>query len=127
MEQDSLENLAPVLGCFPSALRRKQDQTERYLAALRNLAIQILGHLGGRIYNFRLRLKADWPRVFAAAAAKTDKAAEIDSYPDRQDLSIRLVRLVKKSGCRISLGTDSHHRSQLRFIELGLASALIAG
>jgi hypothetical protein len=34
MEQDSLENLAPVLGCFHSALRRKEDQTDRYLAAL---------------------------------------------------------------------------------------------
>jgi len=60
-------------------------------------------------------------------AAKLDQASEIDAYPDRQDLRIDLVRLAKKSGCRISLGTDSHDPSQLRFIELGLASALIAG
>ena len=126
MEEDSLENLDLVLGCFHSALRRKGDQTDRYLAALRNAAIQILGHPGGRIYNFRLGLEADWPRVFARAA-KLDKAVEIDAYPDRQDLSIDLVRLAKKSGCRISLGTDSHDPSQLGFIELGLASALIAG
>jgi hypothetical protein len=86
-----------VLGCFHSAPRRKEDQTDRYLAALRNPAIQILGHPRGRIYNFRLGLKADWPRVFAVAA-KLDKAVEIDAYPDRQDLSIDLVRLPKKSG-----------------------------
>jgi hypothetical protein len=36
MEENSLENLALVLGCFHSALRRKEDQTDRYLAALRN-------------------------------------------------------------------------------------------
>jgi histidinol phosphatase-like PHP family hydrolase len=125
MEEDSLENLDLVLGCFHTALRRKEDQTDRYLAALRNPAIQILGHPRGRIYNFRLGLKADWPRVFALAA-KLDKAVEIDAYPDRQDLSVDLVRLAKKSGCRISLGTDSHDPSQLRSIELGLASALIA-
>ena len=52
-----------VLGCFHSAPRRKEDQTDRYLAALRNPAIQILGHPRGRMYNFRLGLKADWPRV----------------------------------------------------------------
>ena len=126
MEEASLAKLDLVLGCFHSALRRKEDQTERYLAALRNPAIQILGHPRGRIYNFRLGLKADWPRVFGLAA-ELDKAVEIDAYPDRQDLSIDLVKLAKKSGCRISLGTDSHDPSQLRVIELGLASALEAG
>ncbi len=52
---------------------------------------------------------------------------EIDSYPDRQDLSDNLVRLAAKSGCRISIGTDAHSPSQLAFIEFGLASALSAG
>ncbi len=42
---------------------------------------------------------------------------------NRQDLNMKLVRLAKRSGCRISLGTDSHGPWQLRFIELGLASA----
>jgi len=96
------------------------------LAALRNPTIQILGHPRGRIYNYRVGLRADWSRVFDLAA-ELDKAVEIDSYPDRQDLSIDLVNLAKKAGCRISLGTDSHGPSQLEFIELGLASALCAG
>jgi DNA polymerase (family 10) len=60
-------------------------------------------------------------------AADLDKALEIDAYPDRQDLSLNLVCLAKKAGCRISLGTDSHGPSQLRFIEFGLASAIMAG
>ena len=59
-------------------------------------------------------------------AAELDKAVEIDSYPDRQDLSLDLVRLAGKSGCRISIGTDAHGSSQLRFIDYGLASALKA-
>src|SRR5437868_14627561 len=112
MEQDCLSSLDIVLGCFHSALRKKEDQTERYLAALRNPAIHILGHPRGRIYNFRVGLTADWPRVFESAA-QLDKAVEIDAYPDRQDLSLDLVRLASKAGCRISLGTDSHGPSQL--------------
>ncbi len=51
---------------------------------------------------------------------------EIDSYPDRQDLNVALLKLAKKSGCRISIGTDAHHPPQLAFVELGLAAALLA-
>jgi putative hydrolase len=126
MEPQALAKLDIVLACFHSALRKKEDQTERYLAALRNPTIQILGHPRGRIYNFRLGLTADWRQVFDKAA-ELDKAIEIDCYPDRQDISPDLLKLAAKAGCRISLGTDSHGPSQLRFIELGLASALTAG
>jgi len=81
MSPDSLLGLDLVLGSFHSALRTTEDQTDRYLAALRNPHIHILGHPRGRIYNFRIGLKADWPRVFAEAA-RLDKALEIDCYPD---------------------------------------------
>lgn len=97
MTQESLRRLDLVLGCFHSSLRKKEDQTARYIAALRNPDIQILGHPRGRIYNFRLGLNADWPRVFAVAA-ELDKAVEIDSYPDRQDLSLDLIKMAKQAG-----------------------------
>lgn len=126
MERSSLERLDVVLGCFHSALRKKENQTERYISALRNPDIQILGHPRGRIYNFRLGLKADWERVFGVAA-ELDKAVEIDSYPDRQDLSLDLLTLAKKAGCRISLSTDSHDPLQLRFMIYSLAAAIRAG
>ncbi len=125
MDPKSLARLDIVLGAFHSVLRKKEEQTARYLAALRNSDIQILGHPRGRIYNFRIGLKADWPRVFARAA-KLDKALEIDSYPDRQDLNLALLKIARKEGVRISLGTDAHHAHQLEFIELGLAAALKA-
>jgi Histidinol phosphatase and related hydrolases of the PHP family len=126
MDKGVLAELDLVLGCFHSSLRRKEDQTERYLAALRNPAIQILGHPRGRIYNYRVGLSADWPNVFSTAA-ELDKAVEIDAYPDRQDLSPDLVTVAKIAGCRISLGTDSHGPSQLSFIQFAAASALLAG
>jgi DNA polymerase (family 10) len=121
----SLSSLDIVLGSFHSSLRTTQDQTDRYLAALRNPNIQILGHPRGRIYNYRIGLSADWPRVFARAG-KLDKAVEIDCYPDRQDLNVGLLKVARENGTRISIGTDAHHPWQLRFIELGLAAALKA-
>jgi len=126
MESTSLLSLDIVLGCFHSALRKKEDQTDRYVAALRNPDIQILGHPRGRIYNYRLGLDADWSRVFNVAA-ELNKAVEIDGYPDRQDLSCDLLEMAKSSGCRISLGTDAHDPLQLRFMEYGLAAAIKAG
>jgi histidinol phosphatase-like PHP family hydrolase len=125
MDSAALAELDIVLGSFHSALRGKEDQTERYLSALRNPDIQILGHPRGRIYNYRDGLNADWQRVFAEAAA-LDKAVEIDAYPDRQDLSVKLLKLARAAGCRVSIGTDAHHPHQLGFIELGLAAAALA-
>jgi DNA polymerase (family 10) len=126
MEEEGLKRLDLVLGCFHSALRRKEDQTERYLAALRNPSVDILGHPRGRIYNFRLGLQADWPRVFALAAS-LDKAVEVDCYPDRQDLNVDLLHLANREGCWISIGTDSHGPSQLAFMDLGIAAIALAG
>ena len=125
MSPASLSPLDLVLGSFHSSLRTIEDQTDRYLAALRNPHIQILGHPRGRIYNYRLGLRADWGRVFAEAT-RLDKALEIDCYPDRQDLNVDLLNIARKQGTRIALGTDAHHPWQLEFIELGLAAALKA-
>jgi len=122
MKPSALAKLDLVLGCFHSALRRSEDQTARYVAGLRNPNIQILGHPQTRVYNRREGLRADWSRVFAEAA-RLDKAVEIDGYADRQDLRVSLLKIARKEGVRISLGTDAHHPNQLAFMELSLAAA----
>jgi histidinol phosphatase-like PHP family hydrolase len=124
MSSEALSQLDLVLGCFHSALRRTEDQTQRYIAGLRNADIQILGHPQTRVYNRREGLNADWSRVFAEAA-RLDKAVEIDGYADRQDLRLSLVKWAKKEGVRISLGTDAHHPEQLAYMELSLAAACL--
>ena len=125
MDSKSLSNLDLVVGSFHSALRKSDDQTARYLAALENPNVHILGHPRGRIYNFRVGLRADWRRVFDRAA-ELGKAVEVDSYPDRQDLNIELLSLARSAGCLIAIDTDAHHPWQLGFVEYGLAAALRA-
>lgn len=126
MAPEALRELDIVVGSFHSALRKTEDQTERYVAALKNPDFDILGHPRGRIYNYRAGLKADWQKVFATAA-RFDKAVEIDSYPDRQDLDVSLLKIAKLEGCKIAIDTDAHHPWQLAFVELGLAAAIKAG
>ena len=102
MSPKVLRSLDVVLGSFHSSLRKAEDQTDRYIAALRNPHIQILGHPRGRIYNYRIGLKADWKVVFEEAAS-LDKAVEIDAYPDRQDLNLSLIKMARTCGTRISM------------------------
>ncbi|MDQ3963516.1 MAG: PHP domain-containing protein [Actinomycetota bacterium] len=126
MEPDALAQLDIVLGSFHSSLRKKEDQTDRYIAALRNPDIQVLGHPRGRIYNFRAGLEADWPKVFAVAAEE-GKALECDCFPYRQDLNVELLMVARDAGTWISLGTDAHNEAEMEFMPIGIASALRAG
>ena len=126
LEPAALARLDLVLGSFHSALRRTEDQTTRYLAAVRNPHVHVLGHPRGRIYDHRVGLRADWRAVCEEAAA-LDKALEIDAYPDRQDLNVELLEEARAAGTRISIGTDAHGPSELAFLALGLAAAAAAG
>lgn len=126
MEPEALDQLDLILGSFHSKLRLKEDQTDRYIANLRNPHVHVLGHPRCRIYNFRVGLWAEWDRVFAEAA-ELDKAVEIDSFPDRQDLNVELLHLVAESGCRVSIGTDAHTPAEMHCIEIGCAAAIRTG
>ena len=126
MEPEALAQLDLVLGSFHSQLRKKEDQTNRYMAGVRNPDIHVLGHPRGRQWNFRLGLIADWGKVFAEAA-RLDKAVEIDSHPNRQDLNVDLLHLAREADCRISLGTDAHYEPELEFIDIGVSAAMKAG
>ncbi len=126
MDPTLLARLDLVLGAFHSKLRLRDDQTERYFRGLDNPDIQVLAHPRGRIYNFRAGLSCDWERV-ARHAAKTGTALEIDAYPDRQDLDVERLHIVAAEGAWVSIGTDAHTTSELVFLEIGVAAAILDG
>ena len=127
MEPTALAPLDLVLGAFHSKLRVREDQTERYLAALRNPSVQVLAHPKARMYGRRTGLSADWSRVFAEAA-RLGKAVELDATPARQDLSVELARTAVAEGVRwYSIGSDAHIPVELEFLPFGLATAVLAG
>jgi histidinol phosphatase-like PHP family hydrolase len=115
-----------VIGSFHSQLRIKDDQTDRYLMAVRSGCIDIVGHPRGRMYNRRAGLHADWERVFETAI-ECDVAFEINSEPPRQDLQIELLELARDKGLRLSIGTDAHSIPELDFVPFALASSAQAG
>jgi putative hydrolase len=126
MEPDLLRSMDLVLGAFHSKLRMRDDQTDRYLAALRNPWIDVLAHPRGRIFNFRMGLSARWDVVFEEAVRR-DVALEVDGYADRQDLDVDTLRLAADVGVRISLGSDAHAPVDLGFLDFAIAGAAEAG
>ena len=126
MDPACLASLDLVLGAFHSALRRPEDQTDRYLAAIANPTVDVFAHPVGRMFNRRTGLRADWPRVFDAAA-EAGIAVEIDCTVYRQDLPVELLRVARDAGVWFSIGTDAHAIGELDFMPLGLGAAAMAG
>jgi histidinol phosphatase-like PHP family hydrolase len=126
MDPASLAQLDLVLGAFHSALRLTEDQTDRYLAGVRNPTIDVLAHPTTRRYGKRLGLRADWRRVFEGAA-DAGHAVEIDGSPERQDLPVSLIHVALETDVLFSIGSDAHHVNELPFLDYGMAAAVIAG
>ena len=126
MDPEFLGTLDIVLGTFHSKLRLTEDQTDRYLAAIRHGGMDVFAHPRCRMFRRRLGLTADWSRVFAEAAAR-DVALEVDCHPARQDLDVGLLRLAAEHGAWISVGTDAHSTAELRHIDIGVATIALAG
>jgi histidinol phosphatase-like PHP family hydrolase len=127
MDDASLAGLDLVLGAFHSKLRSTVDETERYLAALRQPRLHVLAHPKARMYGRRDGLVADWPRVFAEAA-RLGKALELDATVWRQDLNVEMATLARAEGVQwFSIGSDAHSARELEFLSFGMATAALAG
>jgi histidinol phosphatase-like PHP family hydrolase len=88
--------------------------------------VAILGHPRGRVFNSRPGVKADWLRVFAAAA-KRRVAIELDGNWHRQDIDFELARHARDAGCIFALDSDAHSIGELRFSDYAIAHARLAG
>ncbi|MFJ2030090.1 DNA polymerase/3'-5' exonuclease PolX [Streptosporangium sp. NPDC087985] len=95
----------------------REEMTRRFITACENPHVHIIGHPTTRRIGRRQPVDADWDAVFRAAA-RTDTAMEIDSFPDRSDLPADLVRLARHHGVTFSIDSDAHavpHLDNQRF------------
>jgi len=122
----SVPEIEAVVASVHTDLRNPRDQTARLVRAIETPGVAILGHPKGRLYDMRSGIRADWPRVFAAAAAR-GVAVELNGCPERLDLPPALARLAVDSGCLFSLSSDAHAAAHLSNLDFGLAIARLAG
>jgi DNA polymerase (family 10) len=104
----------------------KAEQTERIMRAMDNPHFTILGHATGRLILKRPGYEIDIERL-ARHAKETGRAFEINSSPDRLDLSAENARIVREAGVRIAITTDAHSTRELGLIRYGLGQARRAG
>jgi DNA polymerase (family 10) len=96
--------------------------THRLLKAINNPNTSLIGHPTGR----QLLRRDEYPLDFDAvlkAAAKRKVAMELNSYPDRLDLSDVHLRMAKQHGVKIVINTDSHHTSHMEKLHYGITQA----
>jgi putative hydrolase len=115
-----------VLAAPHSGLRSERDQTARMIAAVTAPHVHVLAHPRGRKFATRPGIRADWPRVFAAAA-HAGVAVEIDGDPSRQDLDHTAAAAALDAGCVMALDSDAHAERELGYVEMAMAHARLAG
>jgi DNA polymerase (family X) len=104
----------------------KTEQTERILRAIDNRYFTILGHPTGRLLLKRPGYEIDIERVIEHAR-KNGCFFEINSSPDRLDLSAENARLAHDAGVKIAISTDAHSIRELDYINWGIDQARRAG
>ncbi len=104
----------------------KKQQTERILRAMDNRYFNILGHATGRRLLKRPGYEIDLERIIAHAK-QNGCFFEINSSPERLDLSAQHARLANAAGIKIAISTDAHSTRELGFIRYGIDQARRAG
>jgi DNA polymerase (family 10) len=104
----------------------REQQTERLLRAMDNRYFNILGHATGRLLLKRPGYEIDIDRV-VDHARRSGCFFEINSSPDRLDLSADNARCASAAGVLIAVNTDSHSMGELQLVRRGLDQARRAG
>jgi DNA polymerase (family 10) len=102
--------------------RFDHDATERVLAAMESPYVDCIGHLTNRRIGHRPPAPVDVERVIAKAV-ETGTFLEINSQPDRLDLSDVNARAAREAGVKVVIDSDGHQIGALDYVELGVGQA----
>jgi DNA polymerase (family 10) len=111
-----------IAGVHSQFKMERAQMTERLIRAMKNPNVDIISHPTGRIIQRRDEYQIDFDRILRVAR-ETKTILEINSFPERLDLNDQNIKRAKTAGVKMIINTDSHHREQLKYIELGIAQA----
>jgi len=109
-----------VVASIHSAFDR--DPTGRILATMENPHVDCIGHLTGRKLSRRGPMDVAVERV-VEKAVETGTFLEINSQPDRLDLSDVHARLAGEAGVKVVVSSDAHQVRALDYVEFGVGQA----
>ncbi len=102
--------------------RFDHDPTGRVLRAMESPYVDCIGHLTGRKIGQRPPAPVEVDRVVEQALA-TGTFLEINSQPDRLDLSDVHARAAREAGLKLVIDSDGHQIGALDYVELGVGLA----
>ncbi len=117
---DLLAELDFVIGSVHSRFSQPEDvMTARIIRALENPNVDMIAHPTGRLLNQRDPYAVNMEAVIEAAA-RTQTALEINSWPERQDLNDIHARMACQAGVKLIVNTDAHAPDHYNLIEYGI-------
>jgi DNA polymerase (family X) len=102
--------------------RFDHNPTERVIAAMESPYVDAIGHLTNRKIGKRAPSPVDVERVIEKAL-ETGTFLEINSQPDRLDLTDVHARAAREAGLKLVIDSDGHEIGALDFVELGVGQA----
>ncbi|MGC8478645.1 MAG: DNA polymerase/3'-5' exonuclease PolX [Candidatus Micrarchaeia archaeon] len=123
LDKSLLKEMDCVLGAVHSSFNMTEgEMTSRIVKALDSGYIHILAHPTGRVINSREAYPVNLEKVLEAAE-RNGVVMEINSFPNRLDLSDTNIMLASKYKVLFSIGTDAHRTSHLEFMRYGIGTA----
>lgn len=123
LPDEVLAELDLVIASPHVSLRQPREKaTERILRAIRNPHVDVIGHPTGRLIGGREGADIDVDAI-ARAAAEAGTLLEVNSGPDRLDLTATIARRALELGAKIVIDSDAHHPDNLLWLRLGVMTA----
>ncbi len=99
-----------------------EEQTKRIIAAIENPYSMILAHPTGRLINKRAEMEFDMEKIIEACV-QNKVALEINSNPNRLDLTDKYLKIAKAKGAKFVIDTDAHNMDHPAYMKFGIGMA----
>ncbi len=123
LPDDTLAELDWVVASVHYSLdQNARDMTRRLIKAVRNPNVDVIGHPSGRLIGHRQPSEFDLGEVLKVAREE-GCALEVNSQPDRLDLTDTACMSAKHAGVKLVISSDAHSPRDFDLLEYGVNQA----
>jgi len=120
---DALSKLDWVVASVHYKLEQNPaDMTRRLIKAIRNPNVDVIGHPSGRLLEHREPSKFDLAEILRVAREE-GCALEINSQPQRSDLTDTACMAAKQAGVKLVISSDAHSTRDFALLDYGVNQA----
>ncbi|MTT31693.1 DNA polymerase/3'-5' exonuclease PolX [Terrilactibacillus sp. BCM23-1] len=122
-DDETLSSLDFVIAAIHSSFNQSEEQImHRLKQAAMNPFVRLIAHPTGRIIGRRAGYPVNMEELMRLAK-RTGTTLELNSNPNRLDLSSTWIRKAEEMGIKIAINTDAHSIKMLDDMSIGVATA----